>query len=408
MGTRRHCKTYITALFLVAICLLAAFRGTPVQAKEEAPSDEAPYDLVLFFGQSNLIGSARMDSPNPFAGMDAEAASAMTGIDPDLIEATVSATKVNLDIPEGAALEYHLLSDSFAPVTGNSRFGEWDVDDRGAYAGVKFQPMTEDFGPVYLDDPNALLEMASSASDSTNLIHAFCAEWYETTGHRVLVVFAAVGGAPIEKFLPVDDPDYLNGVSGSYLFEYIRASVDGAVKRAVREGLPLQNAYFVSFQGEGNARDPKYRRVYQKVVANLKGLGITKGALIETSNKIGDAKLAAGVNRVHQDQEAIIAEDPDICLGSSLDYDHYIPDRKTYEEKDARWRKLWGNLPYEEAYQRARLLTDPNRKNLVHLNSTALAMIGRQTADQLAAFTGLAKGENRQSGEREALQENRF
>ena len=385
MISRRHFLNF-TGAALLAAALIAVFApGSGVQAK----AAEEVYDLVLFFGQSNMVGSAMGYTTNPFTDIDPAIASEITGIDEDLIENTVSAAKVVVDIPDGAALKYSLLSDSLVPVTGDTCFGEWEQDANSTCIGVRFNPATNAFEPVYLGDAGLFTDIASTSSVSTNLIHEFCAEWYQETGHGVIVLFAAAGGVPLEKFLPVDDPDYLVGYCGAYIFEYIRASVIGAMQKAAAEGIPLQNAFFVSFQGEGNARDSKYRRVYQKIISDLRELGFTKGALVETSNTIGDPELVSGVKRVHRDQEAIIAEDPDLCLGSSLDYDHYIPDRAAYEGSDSVWRDQWGDLPYDEAYKRARLFTDTLDSNIVHLNSTALCMIGRQSADSLASLAGL-------------------
>lgn len=147
-------------------------------------------------------------------------------------------------------------------------------------------------------------------------------------------------------------------------------------------------------RGENNKK-ASYLSGYQKVVSYWKALGFAKGALVETSNTIGEADLVPGVLQIHRAQEEILRKNPSICLGSSLDYDHYLPDEGTYEGKDARWRDLWGNLPYEEAYTRARLLTDTKESNLTHLNSTALSVIGRQTAESLALLVGKQQEEKR-------------
>ncbi|MDD5848558.1 MAG: hypothetical protein PUE64_04340 [Firmicutes bacterium] len=95
------------------------------------------YDLVLFFGQSNMVGNA-VGTDNPFADVDA-AASVQTGIDADLIQDTISATQVGgIDLLLGAAFEYQLTSDSLVPFIGSSRSGEFGVDENGVYIGVVY------------------------------------------------------------------------------------------------------------------------------------------------------------------------------------------------------------------------------------------------------------------------------
>lgn len=220
------------------------------------------------------------------------------------------------------------------------------------------------------------------------MINAFCTEWYQKTGHGVLIVFAAVGGAEIQKFLPVSDPLHLDGPSGAYVYEYLAAAVSGAREKAATEDILIAGSYFVSFQGEANTPNSNYAAEYERVVSYLEGMGLLQGALIEPSVAIGEANDDDSVRQIHEQEEEIIAEDPTVCLGSFLDYDHYLSDKTAYEGADSYWRDRWGGLSYDEAYRIASLLTDTEDFNRIHLNSTALFMIGRQTADHLADETG--------------------
>jgi len=385
---------------IAAIVLASAFAVTgPMTAHAaSAPAESASvsvnpsvYDLILFWGQSNMVGSA-IGTANPFSGVDAKTASELTGIDQDLIENTVNATRVNnIDVPQGAAYEYKLTTDSFAPISGSTKIGESGVNSAGVYTGVVYNEKSGKFELSYLHNGKLTDNQASSSSCGNNMVNEFCSEWYAKTGHGVIAVFAAVGGAPIQKFVPNSDPMHMSGPLGAYMYEYIAAAVDGAMKKAKAENVPLANAYFVSFQGEGNDLDANYKAEYKKVVSYLKKMSITQGALVETSTAIGETNKAAGIRQVHQAQEEIIAEDPTICLGSALDFSHYVPDKATYEGADSYWRDMWGNIPYAEAFRRANMLTDTESFNRIHLNSTALSMIGRQTADNLAVQVGAAK-----------------
>ena len=85
MKSRRHLLNF-TGAALLAAALIAVFApGSSVQAK----AAEEVYDLVLFFGQSNMVGSAMGYTTNPFTDIDPAIASEITGIDEDLIENTV-------------------------------------------------------------------------------------------------------------------------------------------------------------------------------------------------------------------------------------------------------------------------------------------------------------------------------
>lgn len=368
--------------------VLALFIATPITTNAAESVKPAVYDLILFWGQSNMVGSA-IGAANPFDGIDIKSASEQTGIDQDLIQNTESASKVdNIEMPDGAAYEYKLTTDSFTPITGTTKIGESGVNSTGVYTGVVYNKKKKKFQLSYMHNGKVTDNQAASSACEINMVNEFCSRWYEQTGHGVIVVFAAVGGAPIQKFVPVSDPMYVGGPYGSYVYEYLATALDKAMKKTKAENILLSHAYFVSFQGEGNNFDTNYKAEYQKVVSYLKTMSITQGALVETSFTIGEKDKAEGIKTLHQAQMEIIAEDPSICLGSALDFDHYIPDRETYESPDAYWRNMWKNLPYDEAYRRARLLTDTEEYNRIHLNSTALSMIGRQTADNLAVQVG--------------------
>lgn len=172
------------------------------------------------------------------------------------------------------------------------------------------------------------------------------------------------------------------------MYEYLAAAVSGAREKAATEDIPIAGSYFVSFQGEANTPDSNYAAEYERVVPYLEGMGLSQGALIETSAAIGEANDDDSVRQIHEQEEEIIAEDPTVCLGSFLDYDHYLSDKTAYEGADSYWRDRWGGLSYDEAYRIASLLTDTEDFNRIHLNSTALFMISRQTADHLADETG--------------------
>ncbi|MGN1021897.1 MAG: hypothetical protein ACI4OJ_00195, partial [Lachnospiraceae bacterium] len=187
-----------------------------------------------------------------------------------------------------------------------------------------------------------------------------------------------------------DHADYLPPVADStvqysHIFEYIAASYQGAKNLVTRSGYQIGGSYWVSCQGEGDIGNPSYETYYREVTDCLDALGFTEGALVETSSTIGEAKYYPYVEKMHIYQETLGTESADICLGSTLDYDRYLPDRETYETQDTEQAK-WGGISYRSAYKMASWYVDTLSWNRVHLNSAALSQMGRDTAKKLAAL----------------------
>lgn len=391
-----------TAAAVLALCLSSAvcslFSGTLLSVEAsgnastygQAAGDEVEepgvYDLILFWGQSNMVGCAN-SRINPFddTSESLEEVSLETGIDLDILENTTSSMSSAVEVPENIAYDYQYIVDRLEPVTDSYRQGYHVIDGNGECVGITYDEESGTFAPLYAKGTQLTDIPSASVSQSVNMLSAFCAEYYEETGHGVLAVTVAVSGAPIGKFLPEDDPDYRTDVSyGDHIWECIMASYTGAMEKAREEEIPLAGAYFVMYQGEGDMYNVQYTDTAKKVITNLEMTGFKKGVMVMSSYNIGEAGIAEGVRKMHEWQTEIVAEDPNLAIGSSLDFDHYIPDEATYEGEDAYWRNKWGNLTYEEAFRRACLLRDANPYNMVHLNSAALSMIGRQCADSLA------------------------
>lgn len=381
------------AALLLALLLCAAL---PVQAaskkaaaKKKTAAASKVYDILLFWGQSNMLGCAA-GTQSPFFGeTDLAALSLASGIDEDILEATVSARLSNIAVPEKSVYEYNLLTDSLEELHTGDLIGITGTDAYGAYAGITWDETAQAFRGFHeelADKP------AAKASASTNMIPAFCAAWKQLTGHDVIVLFAAVGGVGVQAFLPMNHADYLPPVADStvqysHIFEYIDASYLGAKNLAARSGYQIGGSYWVSCQGEGDIGNLSYETYYREVTSCLDALGFAEGALVETSSTIGEAKYYPYVEKMHIYQETLGTESADICLGSTLDYDRYLPDRETYETQDTEQAK-WGGASYKNAYQMASWYVDTLSWNRVHLNSAALSQMGRDAAKNLAAVVG--------------------
>lgn len=385
------------AALLLALLLSAAL---PVQAaskktaaKKKTAAASKVYDILLFWGQSNMLGCAA-GTQSPFAGeTDLTALSSASGIDEDILEATVSARRANIAVPEDSVYEYNLLTDSLEELHTGDLTGITGTDANGAYSGITWD---EEAGAFRGYHEELADKPAAKTSASTNMIPAFCAAWKQLTGHDVIFLFAAVGGVGIQAFLPMDHADYLPPVADStvqysHIFEYIAASYQGAKNLAARSGYKIGGSYWVSCQGEGDIGNPSYETYYREVTDCLDVLGFTEGALVETSSTIGEAVYYPYVETMHTYQETLGTESADICLGSTLDYDRYLPDETTYKAQNAVQAK-WGGASYKNAYQMASWYVDTLSWNRVHLNGAALSQIGRDTARNLAA---LVKAGNR-------------
>ena len=95
-----------------------------------------------------------------------------------------------------------------------------------------------------------------------------------------------------------------------------------------------------------------------------KDLGVTFGALVETSGKASsrgnaNTKINSNIMNIHKQQEALINNNDDIILGSNFSYRMYVQNNKqTF------------------ALQKS----SNNVDNSIHLTSASLSQIGKETA----------------------------
>lgn len=341
------------------------------------------YDIILFFGQSNLVGESYptdLQFDNGSAEAVAEAA-AQTGIDADIVQNAVDNTRTFVEQIPDTVYEYSLLDNEFYPIEEGMRTGK----DRKLAGAVAWDPASSSWVSTSVVEPS--LPNAFARSNMVNMVPEFCSSYHRLTGHKVIAVLCALGGVPIQAYLPMDDPGYLaplqEGSDYAYMYKGVVDSFNGALNRAAQNGWNVAGRYFVSFQGESDIYNPSYNDYYMQVVRQWQQLGITKGALVETSFTIGEPLGAQAVQEMHLRQEKLIVDNPCLVLGSSFDFDHYVPDKSNY---NAFWKGKWNDADWEDAYGLARLVTDAAEQNRIHLNSAALTQIGRETAENLAAF----------------------
>ena len=365
---------------IILLSILSLLFVKIIQNKSVYAGDAEVYDVILFWGQSNMQGYMSLDEAerfDPTSAEEVENFSKATGIDTDILYNTTSMSYVKIEQQPSTVYEYKYLTNNLEELSSSTqKLGE----------NLTYNATTGKLEAKTSEDKSA-----AQQSVGINMIPEFCKTYYERTGRKVVAVMCAVGGQRIETFLPVDDEDYVNIANTAYyVYEGMVEKYQSAISYLEDNGYTVGNKLWVSCQGEANVSflDPagEYARLFTKVHNNLKNdLGITKGALVETARIIGT--FIEETELMHEEQELIIESNDDIILGSSYLYERYIPDETTYESDEyfnENYVDSSGNkLSYSEAYTNASYsVCSPN--NMIHFTSAALSQVGREAA---TAFT---------------------
>ena len=370
----------ILSIFLLLIQFIMPFKFNNVSS---AASTEDVYDVILFWGQSNMVGSCHNGEEtryDPSNSSSVKSYSQLSGIDEDILKNNgTKRNSVSITQQSGTAYEYVYTTNSLAEISATTtKYGEnLEFDSTGKL----------------ITSSNSSIR-ALSSSNGTNMIPEFCRTYYQNTGHKVIAVFAALGGKPIRQFLPYDDTD--NTVSDAEksrkLYEAIKEKYTKAIQYLNNNNYRIGTQLYVVFQGEADVErtTANYKKDFKKVHNNLKSLGIQKGAIVETSRAAGTYTMAK-VNNVHNAQEQLIQENSDIILGSSFPYDRYVSTESDYSNCNTKVTldSNGNKLSYNDAIKKARAsedyMDDYSLNNAIHYTSAALSQIGRQSAQNLAA-----------------------
>ena len=354
---------FITIVFLSSIllqmimplsCVRADSTKENIEDKDEVKatdSIEDVYDVILFWGQSNMQGSAHDGKPSRYINVDSKTLSdysAKSGIDIEFLKNAKAINNVEVNQVPKTAYEYMYESNSLEELTNEKVFSGENlklIDDKWQNAD---------------DYPWNLRTICKS--QGTTLIPEFCKTYYEKTGHKVIAVSVAQGGVPINYFTPNQDG-----------YKAITEKYTSAIEYLNNNNYKIGNKLWVSFQGESDTgwSIDGLENTLLKVHNNLKkDLDITKGAVIETSITIGN-NGKNGVENVHKAKVNFAINNDDIVLGSSYSYDHYVPSKEQYESDDF-YRPVFTDsngkkLPYETAFDIATMgVCYPD--NTVHFN----------------------------------------
>ena len=330
---------------LTIVVLLIQILFTILNVESQAiniESEEEIYDVILFWGQSNMTGYCGSKSKNGekekekrYDYKDEESVqkfSKITGISTEILRIGTEVNHINVDLNPNVAYDYKYSSNELVEITSNTySLGEM----------LKYNPETKELERCERQKYFSLEE-----SYGTNLIPQFCKKYYEETGHKVVAVMASNGGEEIAHFLPNNEVKS-NSLSKNdesteqYIYEAMVKKYNSAIQCLESNGYNIENKIYVAFQGENDVKYiesgaetiDEYINKFQKVHNNLENdCGITLGAIIETAYTIG--MKYNGVQGIYNAQEKIIENNENIILGSNYPYKHYVPSQEIYEQKD--------------------------------------------------------------------------
>lgn len=339
------------------------------------------YDVVLFWGQSNMVGQSKANKEDRYDPADDASVSAYskeTGIDKGILANNGSnRNEITISQKDGTVFEYLYSQNTLKEInTKTKELGEslyYQYDNSGNLTKLGTEANTSNL-------------LAMTKSSGMNLIPEFGKIWYEKTGHKMVAVFCAYGGQKIEQFLPKNDSDYPT-TGQRYMYEAIKTKWNAAINYLNKNNYKIGNKLYVVCQGEANINDAKdtYKKRFKKVHNNMKkDLGITKGAIVETSSIIGTERLTK-VNNKHMADEELIKENADIILGSSYPYDRFVPSESQYSlcKTKVCYDSNGNKLSYAKALAKASKSVDYDT-NTIHFTSAALSQIGKESAESLS------------------------
>ena len=374
----------------------------PNSATMQTQQTEDIYDVILFFGQSNMAGFMSIGIEERYNLTDSNTVkeySSRTGIDEDIINRSwVTSYTVPLVEPN-TVFEYHTLD--------NSLYDLSDLNEDGYTAdGATIEPKKYNGEGLYYDyinnkffgmwstgRPSWIKENSYTFSNAygTNMMNEFAKYYYEKTGHKVVCVNTAQGGQAIANFTP---GTIIQDAAGTNikLYDAMSNKYLNAIKYLQDHNMKIGNKSFVMFQGENEAGHNSssiistYKSNFQKIKNQLKqDLGINQGAIVLTGHYPGlyeGVSYAEGVKSIHEAQTQLINENEDIILGSDFPYKHYVPGEEDYNNTELYdYKANMGGVDYDTALENAKLVVGSKYDdNLFHFTSAALSQIGKETA----------------------------
>ena len=314
-------------------------------------------DLVLFFGQSNMVGYTGMYK---YEQETKDTRDISKYIDSDIIKEYKTFNYVSVQVSENIAFDYKINSKNegtLEMITSKTK----TLGEKSIYINNKLRYSKK--GDKYY----SLLP-----SYGTNMIPQFAKTYYEETGNKMVSVMASNGGEPIRNFLPSTDSEYNDE---QHIYEAAKEKYLSAIEYLESNGYRVVNRFYVMYQGCSDAteelsKDNLYYDAYMKVHNYLKkDLGLSFGVIVETSWKINEKNDVDNyVKKIHEEQEKLIKNNKDIILGSNLGYVAY----------DKEYKELFAleEVPVD----------DKVVNNSIHLTAASLSQIGKDSAKNVAKY----------------------
>ena len=354
-------------------------------------------DLVLFWGQSNMVGSIGEKTCNGELQKDhvdenktslgVEEFGKQTNIYTSIVNRYDTLGHESVPFNGVEIYDYSFTNDELIPITSNTEtVGENLYCDNGHVSSS---------GSV----------QCSRKSEGANMIPWFGHGYNTRTGRKVVAVHVAVPGVSSNHFRP--DAVEL-GIDNRYLYQAMIEKYRAAETYLNNNNYTIKNKYDIVFQGESNAGsacennnnvhytwDDDYLKIHRKLQSDI---GIEFGAVIYTARASGETcqdgtkSMYDGVELIHTAQKKVVEENDDVILGTSFPYDHYVPDADNY--KGTYPYGLPGSveqktMDYNTALERSRLLTAAQcggPSDSLHYNAAALSQIGSETAYRIVRY----------------------
>ena len=255
-------KKIINILFL-SVIILVIYSIKPVKA-----DSNLIYDVVLFWGQSNMVGYAGIKEPEKQRDTrydytdnnSIKRFASETQISPMLLQNSTQMNYTKINQTSQTAYEYLYESNTLKELDSSTNI----IGEKLKY-DVNTKTMLSNQTPASLEK-----------SCGTNMIPQFCKQYYEKTGHGVIVIFAANGGEKIENFLPSDNPNYGDSKEDKHLYESMTLKYNSAIKYLENNNYNIGSKLYVVFQGETNTKvqneitDEEAENVKRKYIENYK------------------------------------------------------------------------------------------------------------------------------------------
>lgn len=408
---------FIVAIFILCIVMPVGYFGykyirnlcDEISSKSKnATAKTDIYDVVLMWGQSNMTGYAGIHSDiekkedEATKKIEKEKLSKYTGIDSEILNNYTKINHVDVEIKNNTAYEYTLRNGLQAIIKNKSYYGEnvyYDEKEEkyaynvsSAYAGCSGNET--DPSSVCLKNGYNITTLLQ-VSYGTNSAPQFAKDYYEKTGHKVVIVMASRGGKTISDFKPKSN------IWNAIIYKY-----KSAIDYLVENNYNIGNKFYIAFQGESNINMKNYdsysvdfKNIHNALIGLEDKYSMDFGSIVETAYHLSfdeltksaacksirnnekltynekrtkcHNKIVNGVKSVNAEQEQLINNNEDIILASSFPYNNFLNDSNknlSADKSDATYSTLHA------------------ANNTIHFNSAALSQIGKESAINISNY----------------------